>query len=148
MLQEERVEQPKDTMDSQTSVPSRRGRPKMEGAMSGAERARRYREKQKAAGLTKRYVTENIDTDPEQDVAFWMAENQRLKELLRQAISKHDYFQSEVARLHKENDDLLDRARSAEYANTVSLKDLIVMRHKLREFMDSETPPRNRAKKK
>ena len=46
-----------------------RGRPKKEDAMSAAERARRYRKNQKAAGLIKRYVTENTDTSATEDNA-------------------------------------------------------------------------------
>ena len=109
-----------------------RGRPKKEDAMSAAERARRYRKNQKAAGLIKRYVTENTDPSATEDISFWIADNKRMGELLREAISQRDYLKSQVERLHQENDDLLNRAKNAEYANTVSLKDLIVMRHELK----------------
>ena len=52
-----------------------RGRPKKEDAMSAAERARRYRKNQKAAGLIKRYVTENTDTSATEDISFWIADD-------------------------------------------------------------------------
>ncbi|MBK9346895.1 MAG: hypothetical protein IPN06_10960 [Burkholderiales bacterium] len=55
-----------------------RGRPKKEDAMSAAERARRYRKNQKAAGLIKRYVTENTDPSATEDISFWIADNKRM----------------------------------------------------------------------
>jgi hypothetical protein len=44
------------TPDSPADQKRARGRPPQDGALNAAERARRYRAKQKAAGLIKRYV--------------------------------------------------------------------------------------------
>lgn len=109
--------------------PRGRGRPKKEDALTPADRARRYRENQKAAGLTKKYVTEKNDADADPDLE---SENKRLHELLREMTADRDFFKSETRRLHSENNELLQRAKEAEHLNTVNLKDIIVMRHELK----------------
>lgn len=117
-------------------VPSRRrGRPKKDDAMSGAQRARLYREKQKALGPIKRdAVTKKADPHLSQDLAFWMANSERIGELLREATAQRDFLKAEIQQLHKDNASLLARAKEAEHATTVSQKEWIVTRKKLAEL--------------
>jgi hypothetical protein len=112
--------------------PPPRGRPKKENALNAAERARRYRENKKAAGLIKRYVTEHDEQQGDAD--FWIGNSNRLGGLLKEMTAKHDFLAAEVARLHAENEELLARARSAEAFMTATQKELIVTRHKLAEL--------------
>jgi len=111
------------------------GRPKKTTPLSDAERARRYREKQKAAGLSKQYVSmKDAGSDQQTELAYWIADSKRLGELLRTTKSEHDFLKSQVQRLQQENDMLLDRAKEAERFTTNCLKDLIVTRHELAEL--------------
>lgn len=108
-----------------------RGRPPKPAPLSAAERARRYRAKQKAAGLMKRYVDPAQDTTATADLAYWIARSQSVGDELRTASSARDYFKSEVERLHLENEQLWARMREAEQINTIQLKELIVTKDKL-----------------
>jgi hypothetical protein len=115
--------------------PRGRGRPKKENALSAAERARRYREGKKSAGLIKRYVTENDEQKGNTENAeFWIGNSSRLGDLLKEMTAKHDFLAAEVVRLHAENEELLARAKSAEAFLTATQKELIVTRHKLAEL--------------
>lgn len=97
-----------------------RGRPAKEHALTGADRAKRYREKQKAAGLIKRYVvTENTNSV------------QEMREVLSKAIAARDFFKSEVERLHAENEKLWAESKKTEQHLSITTKELIVTRDKL-----------------
>lgn len=111
-----------------------RGRPKKDDALTAAERARRYREKQKADGYIKRYVTKNTDQPEEQDLQYWISNFNRVSDVLRDKTAECVNFRIEVARLHKENDSLLARAVEAERFHTNSLKELVVTRQKLKDL--------------
>jgi len=101
-----------------------RGRPKKVDAMTGAERARRYRAKQKAVALIKSDVTENVDP----------IRIDELTELLRKAVGERDYFKAEVRRLERANDELLARTIESERFHTITQKDLIVVGQQLAEL--------------
>jgi len=137
-------ETPSARMPSARTSPSARtrGRPPKEGALSGAERARRYREKQKAAGLIKRYVvTDNNEPRLAEDLDYWIANNKRIGELLSQANSERDYLKGEVERLHRENDSLLARSKEAERYSAIKEKELIVARQQASRTQDALPSP-------
>ena len=95
--------------------------------MTGAERSRRYREKQKAALAAeqiKRDATEIVDPNRVYE----------LTELLRNAVAERDYYKEKARRLEQKNDELLARAVEAERFHTITLKDLIATRKELAEL--------------
>lgn len=119
-------------MGQQESHQRGRGRPPKDDALSAAERARRYRAKQKAAGLMiKRYaVTVNDFTDLD-NLAFYKNSCATLDEQLRQAIAARDDYKSEIDRLHAENERLWADMKEVQRYSAIKEKELIVTRDKL-----------------
>ena len=142
MPQPKSAKAPRETPSARTSPPRGRGRPPKEGALSSAERARRYREKQKAAGLIKRYVvTDNNEPSLAEDLDYWIANNKRIGELLSQANSERDYLKGEVERLHRENASLLARSKEAEKYSAIKEKELILTRQQASRTQEALAAP-------
>jgi len=142
MPQPKSAKSPRETPSARMPSARTRGRPPKEGALSGAERARRYRKKQKAAGLIKRYVvTDNNAPSLAEDLDYWIANNKRIGELLSKANSERDYLKGEVERLHRENESLWARSKEAERYSAIKEKELIVARQEASRTQEALAAP-------
>lgn len=121
--------------ESVAPSPRGRGRPAKVDALTPSARAKRYREKQKAAGLSKRYVvTANTGSgtpDAQSDRTALLNARSTRGAFYDDAQSERDFYTSEIDRLNQKNAQLASRMREAEQVNIIKIKELIVLRDAL-----------------